>query len=40
MEIFDDGITAESAGLWDAIENPVEILRWDDPDEYRGEDEK
>jgi hypothetical protein len=40
MEIFDDGVTVNGTGLWDAIENPVKILRWDDPNEYHGEDEK
>jgi hypothetical protein len=40
MEIFDDGVTVNGAGLWDAIENPVKILRWDDPDVHRGEDEE
>jgi hypothetical protein len=36
---FQDGIEAEGAGIWDAIENPVKILRWDNPDMYRGGDE-
>jgi hypothetical protein len=40
MEIFDDGVTVNGAGLWDAIENLVKILRWDDPDMYCGEDEE
>jgi hypothetical protein len=33
---FEDGIKVEGAGIWDAIENPVKILRWDNPDMYRG----
>jgi hypothetical protein len=40
MEILEDGICATTAGPWDAIENPVEILRWDDPDMYYGDDDE
>jgi hypothetical protein len=39
MRLFDDGIGVDDAGIWDAIENPVEILRWDNPDMYCGGDE-
>jgi hypothetical protein len=39
MALFYDGISADGAGIWDAIENPVEILRWDNPNMYRGVDE-
>jgi hypothetical protein len=39
MELFEDEVHANSSGLWDAIENPVKILRWDNPDMYRGGDE-
>jgi hypothetical protein len=27
-----DGTEVEDPGIWDANENPVEYLRWDDPD--------
>jgi hypothetical protein len=40
MALFYDGISADSAGVWDAIENPVEILRWDNPDMYSGGNER
>jgi hypothetical protein len=39
MQLFDGGNRANGAGIWDAIENPVEILRWDNPDMYCGGDE-
>jgi hypothetical protein len=39
MQLFDDGVRANGAGIWDAIENPVKILRWDNPNMYRGGDE-
>jgi hypothetical protein len=39
MQLFDDGNRANGAGIWDAIENPVKILRWDNPDMYGGGDE-
>jgi hypothetical protein len=39
MELFEDGFRADGAGVWDAIENQVEILKWDNPDIYRGGDE-
>jgi hypothetical protein len=31
LELLDDGIRTENAGPWDSWDNPVEILRWDDP---------
>jgi hypothetical protein len=34
LAILDEGISATTARLWDAIEHPVEILRWDDPNTY------
>jgi hypothetical protein len=39
MELFEDGVRAGGAGVWDAIENPIKILRWDDPDMYCGGDD-
>jgi hypothetical protein len=39
MALIDDGISAGGAGVWDAIENPIKILRWDNPNMYRGRDE-
>jgi hypothetical protein len=39
MQLFDDGVRANGAGIWDAIENPIERLRWDNPDMYHGGDE-
>jgi hypothetical protein len=39
LEILDEGISATTAGPWDAIENPVKILRWDDPNVYYGDDD-
>jgi hypothetical protein len=38
MQLFDNGVSANGAGVWDAIENPAEIFRWDNPDMYRGGD--
>jgi hypothetical protein len=37
MQILDDGIATDVVGPWDASDNPVEILKWDDPNVYRGE---
>jgi hypothetical protein len=39
LRLFEDGVEVEGTGIWDAIENPVEILRWDNPDMYHGGDE-
>jgi hypothetical protein len=39
LRLFEDGVKFEGAGNWDAIDNPVEILRWDNPDMYYGGDE-
>jgi hypothetical protein len=39
MQLFDNGVRANDAGIWDAIENPVKRLRWDNPDMYCGDDE-
>jgi hypothetical protein len=39
LETFMDGTEVEDPGEWDANENPVEYLRWDDPDMYRGKDD-
>jgi hypothetical protein len=39
VRLFEDGIEVDGAGIWDAIENPVKILRWDNPDMYCGDDE-
>jgi hypothetical protein len=36
LDLFENGIDADSAGDWDAIDNPVEIFEWDNPDMYRG----
>jgi hypothetical protein len=36
LNLFENGIDADSAGEWDAIDNPVEIFEWDNPDMYRG----
>jgi hypothetical protein len=38
LEIIDEGIRRDNAGPWDAWDNPVEILRWDDPNMYYGDD--
>jgi hypothetical protein len=38
LEIFDDGIRRDNAGPWDARDNQVEILQWDDPNMYYGDD--
>jgi hypothetical protein len=37
LRLFEDGVKFEGAGNWDAIDNPVEILKWDNPNMYRGE---
>jgi hypothetical protein len=34
MQILDDGIDATEAGPWDATDNLVKILRWNNPDVY------
>jgi hypothetical protein len=36
MKLLDDGIRTENAGPWDHWDNPVKILRWDDPNMYQG----
>jgi hypothetical protein len=36
---FEEGMEVEGAGIWDAIENPVEILRWDNPNMYCGDND-
>jgi hypothetical protein len=38
VKLFDDGVKADGAGIWDATEIPVKNLRWDNPDMYRGDD--
>jgi hypothetical protein len=39
LRLFKEGIKVNGAGIWDAIENPVEILKWDNPDMYRGDND-
>jgi hypothetical protein len=39
LDLFENGVDADDAGKWDAIDNPVEILKWDNPDMYRGEND-
>jgi hypothetical protein len=40
VKLFDDGVKADgAAGNWNAEENPVEKLRWDNPDMYRGDND-
>jgi hypothetical protein len=39
LDVFMEGIRAEDPGIWDANENPVQILKWDDPDMYRGKND-
>jgi hypothetical protein len=34
MEMLNDGIATDVAGPWNASNNPVEILRWNDPNMY------
>jgi hypothetical protein len=37
LKLFeDDGVCADGAGVWDATENPIKTLRWDDPDMFHG----
>jgi hypothetical protein len=38
LKTFDDGIYSDETGPWDARENKVEILQWDDPNMYYGDD--
>jgi hypothetical protein len=39
LRLFEEGIKVEGTGIWDAIENPVEILKRDNPDMYRGDND-
>jgi hypothetical protein len=39
FRLFMDGIEMDGAGAWDAIENPVEILKWDNPNMYPGDND-
>jgi hypothetical protein len=37
MQMLDAGIDTDETGPWDASNNSVEILRWDNPNMYHGE---
>jgi hypothetical protein len=38
VKLLDNGILKESPGPWDSWDNLVEVLRWDDPNMYYGDD--